>query len=146
MPVSISCMCVYMVCFCASSSVHIARQLADQNGFAGVVEVIQGKIEDVTLPQKVGMEPRISADTTTHHSNNNSKDRFITPHTIPPQPLHSVKQPHGATTTATLSHCQYYVLYIHLQLTMYANNASIAHYPTLLPFYLTLLVASKDLP
>lgn len=32
---------------------HIARQLADQNGFAGVVEVIQGKIEEVELPQKV---------------------------------------------------------------------------------------------
>lgn len=34
----------------ASASVHIARQLADQNGFAGVVEVIQGKVEEVLLP------------------------------------------------------------------------------------------------
>jgi hypothetical protein len=37
----------------ASASVHIARQLADQNGFAGVVEVLQGKVEEVTLPQRV---------------------------------------------------------------------------------------------
>ena len=37
----------------ASASVHVARQLADRNGFAGVVEVIQGKIEEITLPQKV---------------------------------------------------------------------------------------------
>ena len=41
--------CIY------SASVHIARQLADQNGFAGVVEVIQGKIEEVSLPQKVSL-------------------------------------------------------------------------------------------
>lgn len=37
----------------ASASVHIARQLADQNGFAGVVEVLQGKIEEISLPCKV---------------------------------------------------------------------------------------------
>mmetsp|Transcript_10449 Transcript_10449/g.17187 ORF Transcript_10449/g.17187 Transcript_10449/m.17187 type:complete len:126 (+) Transcript_10449:954-1331(+) len=37
----------------ASESVHIARQLADQNGFAGVVEVLQGKIEEISLPCKV---------------------------------------------------------------------------------------------
>lgn len=46
---------ILMIVCIYSASVHIARQLADQNGFAGVVEVIQGKIEEVSLPQKVSL-------------------------------------------------------------------------------------------
>ena len=37
----------------ASDSVHVARQLAEQNGFSGIVEIIQGKIEEISLPSKV---------------------------------------------------------------------------------------------
>lgn len=37
----------------ASDSVHLARKLAKDNGFADRVTIIQGKIEEVDLPEKV---------------------------------------------------------------------------------------------
>ena len=37
----------------ASESVHAARMLIKANGLEDVITVIQGKIEDVDLPEKV---------------------------------------------------------------------------------------------
>mmetsp|Transcript_10391 Transcript_10391/g.15797 ORF Transcript_10391/g.15797 Transcript_10391/m.15797 type:complete len:357 (+) Transcript_10391:41-1111(+) len=37
----------------ASQSAEYAQLLADHNGFSGIVEVVQGKLEDITLPEKV---------------------------------------------------------------------------------------------
>jgi len=37
----------------ASDSVHVARKIAAANGFADRIQVIQGKVEDIELPEKV---------------------------------------------------------------------------------------------
>lgn len=37
----------------ASGSADVARALAHNNGYGNVVEVVRGKVEDVTLPEKV---------------------------------------------------------------------------------------------
>jgi type I protein arginine methyltransferase len=37
----------------ASNSANTAKLLAEHNGYSNVVEVIQGKIEEITLPEKV---------------------------------------------------------------------------------------------
>lgn len=37
----------------ASQSAEVARQLADVNGYSHIVEVIQGKLEEIDLPEKV---------------------------------------------------------------------------------------------
>lgn len=37
----------------ASDSVHVARKIAAANGFSDRMEIIQGKVEDIELPEKV---------------------------------------------------------------------------------------------
>lgn len=37
----------------ASDSVHVARKIAAANGYADRLQVIQGKVEDIELPEKV---------------------------------------------------------------------------------------------
>ena len=37
----------------ASGSAEIARRLAEANGFQNVVTIVKGKVEEITLPEKV---------------------------------------------------------------------------------------------
>jgi type I protein arginine methyltransferase len=37
----------------ASNSAEVARELAEANGYSGIVEVIQGKLEEIELPERV---------------------------------------------------------------------------------------------